>query len=316
MRSKVTIAIPTLNRAEYLRIALESALGQTYPNIEVVVSNNASPDHTAAILKAISDPRVRVLEQSCTISMMENWNKCLDAASGEYFLLLSDDDVLEPSAIEEMVEVFERNKRNGKNVGIAYCLGRIIDKYGKTVSVGEECSSSESAKKLILAFFESKRNLWPCAILYRTGDLAPGYDLKFPLGADAVQWIRTVAHYGTACCINKPLVSYRVHRNTTATTEFEIWRKENVALAEFAIDELRKQNLIGKDGEQKVRRAVRRLNVRITAGLINQNLKHNKLRALAEYRRNLETFCGPYGWFTLTRGLLSLILRPISGVQS
>jgi glycosyltransferase involved in cell wall biosynthesis len=308
MCSKVTIAIPTYNRAGYLRIALDSALAQTYSNLEVVVSNNASSDDSAALLASIADPRLRVVEQRTTISMMENWNACLSAASGKYFLLLSDDDVLEPTAIEEMVEVFEGSERHGQPIGFVYCAGKIIDQNGNTLSVGKEVPCSESAKELILAFFEGKRNLWPCSILYRKDDLAPGYDSRFPLEADAAQWMRAVVAYGSARFVSRRLTRYRMHLNMTLKTPAAVWAKENTALAEFAIAELRKKGDDGDDISEAIRSAVRRLNVRITIGLINQSLGARKLQALSEYCANYRVFSTFYGCAELMKGALYLML--------
>jgi glycosyltransferase involved in cell wall biosynthesis len=308
MHDKVTIAIPTLNRAEYLRIALDSALAQSYSNLEVVVSNNACTDHTTSVLKSMSDPRLNVLEQEHTLSMMENWNACLRAASGKYFLLLSDDDVLEPTAIEEMVDAFEDSERQGKSIGFVYCGGRMIDQDGRTLSLGTEVPSLESAKELILAFFESKRNLWPCVILYRKDDLAPGYDICFPLGADAAQWMRAVVAYGYASFVNRTLACYRVHQNMTAQTRVDVWRKENTALSEFAICELQRKGDAGDDISRTIRRAVSRLNVRITAGLINRSHSEQRLLAISEYCANFKVFCSIYGLAFLMKGAAFLMM--------
>lgn len=56
----ITIAIPTYNRADsYLRHALDSALNQTYKNIEIVVSDNCSVDNTEEVVQGLHDPRIR-----------------------------------------------------------------------------------------------------------------------------------------------------------------------------------------------------------------------------------------------------------------
>src|SRR6266567_6107791 len=89
---KVTIAIPTWNRAEKVVKAIDSALNQAYNNIEVIVSDNASTDNTINLLDAYSDDRLIVLKQSVNCGMANNWNECLNRSSGDYFILLSDDD--------------------------------------------------------------------------------------------------------------------------------------------------------------------------------------------------------------------------------
>ncbi len=308
---KVTIAIPTLNRARYLRIALRSALSQTYPNIEVIVSNNASSDETADFLSFVTDERLRVVEQTATIGMMENWNACLHAASGKYFLLLSDDDVLEPFAIEELVNVFEDSECQGQKIGFVYCGGKTINSDGEILSIGAEVPLVEGAKELIVAFFKSKRNLWACSILYRKDDLAPGYDTNFPLLADAAQWIRAAISYGTAKYVSQNLVSYRVHNNATLKTSVSVWRKENNALAEFAIDELQKKGEVEDDISKNIRKAVQRLNVRVTVGLINQSHRDKKLKALSEYWANYRVFASVYGLAALMKASMFLMLPRI-----
>ena len=90
---KVTIAIPTYNRADdYLKQTLKSALNQTYENIEIIVSDNCSTDNTEAVVNSFNDSRIRYFRQQENIGANNNFNFCLKQAKGEYFLLLLDDD--------------------------------------------------------------------------------------------------------------------------------------------------------------------------------------------------------------------------------
>ena len=308
MQSKVTIAIPTLNRSTFLRIALASAFAQSYNSLEVVVSNNASTDDTANLLASISDHRLRVLSQPNTISMMENWNMCLSAATGEYFLLLSDDDELAPRAIEEMVSVFQNDESSGDKIGFVYCSGSVIDGDGKTLSFGHEAPSEESAVEIISAFFKGKRSTWACAILFRREDLAPGYDMRFPLMADAAQWIRVAALYGSVRFVNRRLTRYRMHQNATLQTRIALWHKDVTAVSEFAIHELRRSGNAVADISQPIRESVRRMNSGLTADFINQSLRHDKVGAFKEYWEYRRMFMSPWGILVLVRGLLLLVL--------
>jgi glycosyltransferase involved in cell wall biosynthesis len=310
MGKRVTIAIPTYNREEYLRISLSSALVQTYPDLEIIVSNNACTDKTSDFLKGIDDPRVRILEHEHTVSMMQNWNSCLNAATGKYFLLLSDDDVLDPSAIEELVAAYTDGEKNGADLGFVYCRGRMIDAHGRVLAEGHRSPESEGARDLVFAFFNSKRSLWPCAILFRKEEMSPGYSLEYTLGADAVQWMRAVSRHGTARFVDKSLAQYRVHQNATLNAEIEVWRKENNSMAEFAIVELGKHQLLRDGDVRRLRRGVQRFNVQTTSSLINQSLKNHKVQALVAYLKDYRVFLSPYGVFRFMRGLLALALKP------
>ena len=103
----ITIAIPTRNRASLLKECVRSALAQTYSNIEVLVSDNASTDNTSAMLKSIQDPKLRVLTNLENIGIFGNFNRCLREAAGEYFILLPDDDALHPTFVERCIRLLQ-----------------------------------------------------------------------------------------------------------------------------------------------------------------------------------------------------------------
>lgn len=95
----VTIGIPTYNRPALLRRAALSALAQRDASIEVVISDDASPNpEVAEVLTALAttDPRVRVLRQARNLGHAGNYQEVLEAAKGEYFMWLADDDWLDP----------------------------------------------------------------------------------------------------------------------------------------------------------------------------------------------------------------------------
>jgi glycosyltransferase involved in cell wall biosynthesis len=90
----VTVGIPTYNRAAGLQRALESVLCQSDPDLEVVVSDNASTDATSQVLEdaAARDGRVRCLRQNTNVGLTANFNAVFRAARGRYVMVLADDD--------------------------------------------------------------------------------------------------------------------------------------------------------------------------------------------------------------------------------
>src|SRR5262245_40586459 len=101
----VTIAIPTFNRASLLKSCVKVALSQTYQHFELLVSDNASTDATAEVLREFNDPRLRVVRQPHNIGLIPNWNACLAEARGEFIVFCSDDDALLPWILEKCVAV-------------------------------------------------------------------------------------------------------------------------------------------------------------------------------------------------------------------
>lgn len=95
----LSIGIPTYNRVEALRRAVESALAQDCGDLELVVADNASTDGTEAYCRALAaqDPRVRYIRHPANRGPTANFNSVLRLARGDYFLFLSDDDWLHPA---------------------------------------------------------------------------------------------------------------------------------------------------------------------------------------------------------------------------
>ncbi len=102
----VSILVPTYNQnLEHLRECVESCLAQTYPHIEVVVSDNHSTNGAGDYLRGIGDPRLRVVSPERFCTMNENFAFCASCARGELISFLSSDDVLLPNAIAMLVDV-------------------------------------------------------------------------------------------------------------------------------------------------------------------------------------------------------------------
>lgn len=108
----VSICIPTYNGGKHIAAALDSALAQTYTNIEVIVCDDGSSDRTLEILEAYCSAypaRLSVAARS-RVGMVENWNRCLELASGQYIKFLHQDDWLAPDCVEAMVALAEQDE--------------------------------------------------------------------------------------------------------------------------------------------------------------------------------------------------------------
>jgi glycosyltransferase involved in cell wall biosynthesis len=119
----VSIGLPTYNRAASLRRSLASALGQTYPNLELIISDNASTDDTEAVCleAARRDGRVKYLRQPSNQGAVKNYRAVLAEARGEYFMWLGDDDWLDDAYIARCAQAL------GENPDHSLVCGR--DKY-------------------------------------------------------------------------------------------------------------------------------------------------------------------------------------------
>lgn len=93
MKPEISVCIPTKNRKAYLRRAIDNLKKQTFRNFEIVVSDNASSDGTANMVRCLEDPQVRLVETS-NVDRATNWNRAIRHANGEVIVFLSDDDGL------------------------------------------------------------------------------------------------------------------------------------------------------------------------------------------------------------------------------
>ena len=106
-RPKVSVCIPTYNRANILPYAVESVLSQTYTNFELIICDDASTDGTAEAVSRWSDSRIRYIQHPQNIQRSRNMRSGYDAAKGEYFVKFDDDDALTPTFLEKAVAVLD-----------------------------------------------------------------------------------------------------------------------------------------------------------------------------------------------------------------
>lgn len=104
--------IPTFNQAEFIGEAIDSALAQTYSNLEIIVGDDASTDTTPAILEKISDSRLKYFRNSRNIGRTSNYKKLLfNHATGDYVINLDGDDYYtDPDFITEAVKLIKGNE--------------------------------------------------------------------------------------------------------------------------------------------------------------------------------------------------------------
>ena len=108
---RVVALVPTWRAESFIDATLQALAAQSYPNLEILISDDASPDGTAARCEAYAarDPRVRLIRQPHNLGWTGNVNALLREAHGDYFLFAFQDDLLEPSYIERCVAALEAN---------------------------------------------------------------------------------------------------------------------------------------------------------------------------------------------------------------
>lgn len=150
MDKLVTIGIPTYNRLHYLKEAVESALAQTYPNIEIIISQNPYKDES--ITQSIStwcqalarqNPKVRYQLNPRNLGSPANFNAIADAARGEYLAFIGDDDRLLPNCVEKLLKAMQ------PDTNLAFSNHYFINSEGKRMEKeSDECTQKYGRDRL------------------------------------------------------------------------------------------------------------------------------------------------------------------------
>jgi len=110
MPPTVSVVIPVFNRPAALRRAIDSVLGQTFQDFEILVIDDGSTDHTAASVAEVTDPRIRLLRHERNRGGSAARNSGIRASSAPYVAFLDSDDAWLPTKLQRQLEVFERSK--------------------------------------------------------------------------------------------------------------------------------------------------------------------------------------------------------------
>lgn len=99
---KFSILLPSRNRAEYLDHAIYSVLSQDHRDFEIIVSDNASEPGYESLIRSIGDSRIRLYRIDSAVPVTDNWNAALERVSGDYVIMLGDDDALTPRLLSKL----------------------------------------------------------------------------------------------------------------------------------------------------------------------------------------------------------------------
>lgn len=106
---KVTVLMSVLNGAEYLKVAIDSILAQTFEDFEFVIINNGSSDGTQQIIAAYNDPRIIYLNNERPLTLTQALNQGLNIARGDYVARLDADDIATPDRLTKQVQFLDQH---------------------------------------------------------------------------------------------------------------------------------------------------------------------------------------------------------------
>ena len=214
--SELTTAgiVATFNQESYIGEAVDSLRRQVN---ELIVIDDASTDDTAAILRAMSFPNVRVLRNETRLGVSRTYNRAVAAATSDLLLIQGGDDRSLPCRSRRQVQAFE-----DPSVALAYSLPQVIDSRGRILPdtvAGEFLIGQTDLDPLSHLFFESNYICAPAVAVRRADYVRLG---GFRGGLDLLQdydlWLALAAE-GRFVVIDEPVVEYRKH-GTNVSREY------------------------------------------------------------------------------------------------
>lgn len=242
----VTLAVTTHNRCDLMRRALAGALAQTWPNLEILVSDDASSDGTQEFMATVHDPRVRYLRIDNQSGIAANFQNALDHARGELFLILNDDDELEPDAITKLANCFYQppGGYSPEQILLSWCPCKIQDRDRTVRYVTGAGPQVEPGINLVTGLFDGTRGPRFCGILVRTELAAQiGFSARHGGIPDVGLWTRLALHSGVVCCAPEPAARYTAHNDScTGTSTAQSWQRAGEAIIDDLLTDLDKAN--------------------------------------------------------------------------
>ena len=131
MTPRVSIGLPVYNGERFLQKSVDSILGQTYEDFELIICDNASTDRTEHICRdyVCRDSRVKYFRNTHNVGAAANFCRVFNLSSGQYFKWMADDDMMEPQCLVRCVERLDRDP----DVVLVYPKVTVIDEAGEIV---------------------------------------------------------------------------------------------------------------------------------------------------------------------------------------
>ncbi len=216
---KFSIGIPAY-KGRFIADCINSILAQSYANFELIIVNDASPDNIDKIVHSFSDPRIRYYKNEKNIGaehVVNNWNKCLDFAIGEYFILMGDDDLMASTYLEEFLKLINKYPE----LDVYHCRVKTINENSEVTGLCPICPEFENTYDFIWERIKRNRLQFISDFVYRTEELkSRGSFYKLPLawGSDDLTAYIMSGNKGIAYTSN-PVFLYRRSTLTISSSD-------------------------------------------------------------------------------------------------
>jgi glycosyltransferase involved in cell wall biosynthesis len=210
--ARVTVFVPVFNAEKFLAEAVESILGQTFTDFELLVVDDGSTDRSIEILESFGDRRIRISRNDRNRGRSYTRNRGIELARGEYLSVLDADDLCEPDRLERQVQFLDAHP----NVAAVGSSATYIDENSNAAYI---CRVPASNDEIHQRIFQSNCFVHS-SVTFRRQVLIDigGYNPDLQQAEDYELFLRLIAHHRLAN-IEEPLVQYRIHPDQVSQRE-------------------------------------------------------------------------------------------------
>jgi glycosyltransferase involved in cell wall biosynthesis len=224
---KVSVIIPTHNRAQFLRSAIGSVLKQTYQDFEIIVVDDASDDNTQEVVTSFDGWHIKYVRHEVNKGDAGSRNTGILISTGRYVAFLDDDDEWLPEKLQAQVGLLEASP--AKVGGVYTGLFKVNKTTGKIVAI----SIPEKRGDLFQEMFIESPIVTSCVVLRRQCfDKVGLFDEQIPYNNDYDMWIRIAEQFHFEC-ISEPLVVYHTHEQKLSTNPTLVVQGHQIVLQKY-----------------------------------------------------------------------------------
>ena len=209
---RVSVCIPVFNPGTFLASAIDSVLGQSFSDFELLIVDDASTQPVEATAARCNDARVRFEKNQHNLGLVGNWNRCLQVAQAEYVTIFHQDDLMRSDNLARKVRLLDEHGEIGfvySNVDRINANGDLLGDY----PIPQPQEDANFPGSHLFEMVARTGNPIACpTVMARTECYRKygGFDARLPFATDLEMWLRLAAHCHVGY-VAEPLTSLRVH---------------------------------------------------------------------------------------------------------
>lgn len=319
---KVSVLIKSYNHAAYVRRTIESVLGQSFQDFEIVVTDDASTDETADVVRSYKDTRIKLEVSPVNLGISGAMNATIARARGRYLAILNSDDWALPDRLRRQAAFLD----GAGDVSLVFGLPRFVGENDQWIegsfdfTVPLRFPNMSRAMWLWYFFYHGNCLSAPTAMIRREAYRAVGpYDRRLTNLQDMDMWIRMLVAGHEIHLLDEEVTAVRI-RDNNANMSAPTWEKKNRGAFEFckvleqyaAMDESLLQRVFGDALNSGVHSKGKPIPMRLAElaaadsrrvyhGLaLNWIYQHASDQGDFDWLRDLSASLDPSGWLVLS----------------